>query len=158
MCIRDSGQPGGTIVAYYLSLTDIYGEMSSVTPAGAQFNAQGYLPNYILVAFNLIATEDGDDNSQLGNWTTMPQSNATTGDWEYGVLIGSYGTPGSPNTIVQPAQQHTPGGFLCWYTGNAPSASSGLGTADVDAGCTILQSDPINLSGDTNPALSLIHI
>lgn len=148
------GQPGGTVVAYYLSMTDIYGEMSSVTPAGAQFNAQGYLPNYILVAFNLIATEDGDDNSQLGNWTTMPQGNAVTGQWEYGVLIGSYSTPGTPSTIVQPAQQHTPGGFLCWYTANAPSASSGLGTADVDAGSTILQSDPIDLSSYTNPAFT----
>lgn len=148
------GQPGGTIVSYYLSITDIYGTVSSVTPNGAQYNAQGYLPNYILVGFNLMATEDGDDNSQLGNWTTAAASNATTGDWEYGVLIGSYSTPGDPNTIVQPAQQHTPGGFLCWYTGNAAGTTSSIGENDVDGGSTILVSDPINLTSYTNPAFT----
>ncbi|MBK8497932.1 MAG: T9SS type A sorting domain-containing protein [Flavobacteriales bacterium] len=148
------GQPGGAIVSYYLTLNDIFGTTSSVTPSGAQFYDQGYLPNYILVGFSLMATEDGDDNSQLGNWTTMPQGNATTGQWEYGVLIGSYSTPGDPSTIVQPAQQHTPGGALCWYTGNAPGTTSGIGTNDVDGGSTILQSDPINLTGYTNPAFT----
>ena len=148
-------QPGGTIVAYYLTVDDIYDvEASSASPAGAQFVEAGYLPNYILVGFNLIATEDGDDNSQLGNWTTSPQGNATTGQWEYGVLIGSYGTPGVPSTIVQPAQQHTPGGFLCWYTGNAAGTTSALGENDVDGGSTILVSDPINLTGYTNPAFT----
>ena len=148
------GQPGGTIVAYYLTVQDIFGATSTVTPNGAQYIDEGYLPNYILVAFNLIATEDGDDNSQLGNWTTMPQGNATTGQWEYGVLIGSYSTPGDPNTIVQPALQHTTGGFLCWYTGNAPGTTSSIGTNDVDGGSTILMSDPINLSSYTNPAFT----
>lgn len=148
------GQPGGTIISYYLTVEDIFGTTSSVTPAGAQFVDAGYLPNYILVGFNLIATEDGDDNSQLGNWTTSPAGNATTGQWEYGVLIGSYVTPGNASTVVQPAQQHTPGGFLCWYTGNAAGTTSGLGENDVDAGSTILVSDPINLSSYTNPAFT----
>ncbi len=149
------GQPGGTIVAYYMTVADVFGNTNSaVTPAGSQFVDEGYLPNYILVGFNLIATEDGDNNSQLGNWTTAAQGNATTGQWEYGVLIGSYGTPGVPSTIVQPAQQHTPGGFLCWYTGNAAGVSSGIGENDVDAGSTILISDPINLTSYTNPAFT----
>ncbi|MCC6938827.1 MAG: T9SS type A sorting domain-containing protein [Flavobacteriales bacterium] len=147
-------QPGGTIVAYYLTVQDIFGFTSSVTPDGAQFSDQGYLPNYVLVGFNLIATEDGDDNSELGNWTTSPQGNATTGQWEWGVLIGSYSTPGVASSIVQPAQQHTPGGFFCWFTGNASGPNAGLGENDVDAGSTILISDPINLAGYTNPAFT----
>lgn len=148
------GQPAGTIVAYYLTVNDVFGGLSTVTPAGAQFHAEGYLPNYVLVGFNLIATEDGDNFSELGNWNTSPQGNATTGQWEYGVLIPSYGTPGNPSTIVQPGQQHTPGGFLCWFTGNASGPNAGLGENDVDGGSTILISDPINLTSYTNPAFT----
>jgi Secretion system C-terminal sorting domain/Fungalysin/Thermolysin Propeptide Motif/Thermolysin metallopeptidase, catalytic domain len=146
-------QPGGTVVAYYLTVEDIFGFTSMVTPNGAQYNELGYLPNYILVGFNLIATEDGDDNSQLGDLTNAG-GNATTGQWEWGVLIGSYSTPGDPSTMVQPAQQHTPGGFFCWYTGNAAGTTSGLGENDVDAGSTILRSATIDLSGYTNPAFT----
>ncbi|MCB9183884.1 MAG: hypothetical protein H6591_08195 [Flavobacteriales bacterium] len=148
------GQPAGTIVAYYLTVNDVFGGLSSVTPAGSQYHAQGYLPNYVLIGFNLIATEDGDDFSQLGNWTTSAQGNATTGQWEYGVLIPSYGTPGNASTIVQPGQQHTPGGFLCWFTGNASGPNAGLGENDVDGGSTILISDPMNLTSYTNPAFT----
>lgn len=148
------GQPAGTIVAYYLTVNDVFGGLSSVTPAGSQYHAQGYLPNFVLIGFNLIATEDGDDFSQLGNWTTSAQGNATTGQWEYGVLIPSYGTPGNASTIVQPGQQHTPGGFLCWFTGNASGPNAGLGENDVDGGSTILISDPMNLTSYTNPAFT----
>lgn len=148
------GQPAGTIVAYYLTVNDVFGGLSTVTPAGAQFHEEGYLPNYILVGFNLIATEDGDNFSELGNWNTSPQGNATTGQWEYGVLIPSYGTPGNASTIVQPGQQHTPGGFLCWYTGNASGPNAALGENDVDGGSTILISDPMNLTSYTNPAFT----
>ncbi len=149
-------QPSGTIVAYYLTVQDIYeNSTSSVTPAGAQFEDDSYLPYYILVGFDLQATEDGDNLSQLGNWNLgVGNDNATTGEWEYGVLIGSYGTPGVASTIVQPAQQHTPGGELCWFTGNAAGPSEGIGANDVDAGKTTIISDAINLSGYTNPAFS----
>ena len=149
-------QPAGTVVAYYLSARDIYGNaFSSVSPAGAQFEDGTYLPHYILVGFDLEATEDGDNFSQLGNWTTgVAGDNATTGQWDYGVVIGSYGTPGDPTTIVQPAQQHTPGGELCWFTGNAAGPTAALGANDVDAGKTTLISDPINLTGYTNPAFT----
>jgi hypothetical protein len=148
------GQPAGTIVAYYLTVNDVFGTLSSVTPAGAQLYAQGYLPHYIMVGFTLIATEDGDDYSELGNWTTSPQGNATTGQWEYGVIIPSYLTPGDPNTIVQPATQHTPGGLLCWFTGNGAGPSAAAGSNDIDGGSTILVSDPMNLTGYTNPAFT----
>ncbi|MBK7944806.1 MAG: hypothetical protein IPJ85_05620 [Flavobacteriales bacterium] len=148
------GQPAGTIVAYYLTVNDVFGSLSTVTPIGANLFAQGYLPHYTMVGFTLIATEDGDNFSELGNWITSPQGNATTGQWEYGVIIPSYLTPGDPNTIVQAAQQHTPGGLLCYYTGNAASANSAAGTNDIDAGSTILVSDPMNLTGYTNPAFT----
>ncbi|HRH36865.1 MAG TPA: T9SS type A sorting domain-containing protein, partial [Flavobacteriales bacterium] len=151
-------QPQGTIVAYYLTVQDIFGAVSTVTPAGANFVSEGYLPYYIMIGFNLIATEDADDNMELGSWTTSPQGNATTGQWLWAVPVGSYGTPGDPNTIVQPNTQHTPGGALCYITGNAPSTTSALGLNDVDGGSTILISDPIDLTGYTNPAFTFWRV
>jgi len=148
------GQPAGTIVAYYLTVNDVFGSLSTVTPAGANLHAQGYLPHYTLVGFNLIATEDGDNFSELGNWITSPLGNATTGQWEYGVIIPSYLTPGDPNTIVQAATQHTPGGQLCYFTGNGAGPSAAAGSNDVDAGSTILIGDPMNLTSYTNPAIT----
>ncbi|MEO8589660.1 MAG: T9SS type A sorting domain-containing protein [Flavobacteriales bacterium] len=149
-------QPSGTIVAYYLSAQDIYANaFSSVLPAGAQFEDDTYLPFYTLVGFDLQATEDGDNFSQFGNWNTpVAGDNATTGQWEYGVLIGSYVTPGDPNSIVQPAEQHTVGGELCFFTGNAAGPNESIGANDVDGGKTTIMSDPINLSGYSNPVFT----
>lgn len=149
-------QPSGTIVAYYISAADIFeNPNSAVIPAGAHLGNDTYLPYYILVGFDLQATEDGDNFSQLGNWQTgVAGDNATTGQWDYGVVIGSYGTPGDPTTIVQPATQHTPGGELCWFTGNASGPTAALGMNDVDNGRTTMLSDPIDLTGYTNPAFT----
>jgi hypothetical protein len=52
---------------------------------------------------------------------------------------------------VQPNTQTTTGGSYCAVTGNAPSASSALGTNDVDAGITTLESPVYNLTSFTNP-------
>ena len=148
-------QPSGTIVAYYLTVTDIYGALGAVSPSGAQFLGEGYLPHYILVDFDLMATEDGDDNTELGDWELgVPGDNATTGLWTYGVPIPSYITPGTASTIVQPGSNHTPGGFFCYFTGNASGPNAGLGENDVDAGKTTMQSDVIDLSGFENPAFT----
>lgn len=149
-------QPSGTIVAYYLSAQDIYeNPNSAVIPPGAHLGNDTYLPWYILVGFDLQATEDGDNFSELGNWQVgVPGDNSTTGDWEYGVVIGSYGTPGDPGTIVQPNSQHTPGGELCWFTGNAAGTTAPLGANDVDGGRTTMQSAAIDLTGYTNPAFT----
>ena len=53
-----------------------------------------------------------------------------------------------PNSI-RPDAQHTTGGFECAFTGNASSASDGLGTNDVDGGHTTLFSPIYNLSNYT---------
>ncbi len=147
-------QPIGTVVAYYLALEDINGQTSSVLPKGAA-QAEPNLPYYILVGLDLEATEDVDAVNQLGTWTTgLPSDNATSGQWVQTIPMPSYGTFGDPSTMVQPGYQHTPGGDLCWVTGNAASSSSALGENDVDGGTTTVISGNIDLTGYTNPVFT----
>ena len=148
-------QPNGTVIAYYISLDDTFGNESGVTPIAANLmpirNAN--LPNFILVGFEMIEEEDFDAN--FGFWQTGDiNDNATTGIWEIGVPIASYGDPQDPSTICQTDAQHTIGGAQCAFTGNASSINDGLGTNDVDGGHTTLFSPYYDLTSYMNPAFS----
>ena len=148
-------QPSGTVVAYYLSLTDNYGNESAITPIAANLspNSKANLPNFIMVGFEVVEEEDFDANQ--GFWQTGGQTdNATTGMWEIGIPIPSYGDPNDISTICQTDAQHTPGGLQCAFTGNASSINDGLGTNDVDGGHTTLYSPYYDLTSYVNPAFS----
>ena len=83
-----SGQPDGTVIAYYISLTDIYGYQSAITPMAANISPvnNANVPYFILVGYNLVAEEDFDFN--VGFWQTGdPGDLATTGMWEIGSPI-----------------------------------------------------------------------
>jgi len=147
-------QPLGTIVSYYLALTDIFGQSSSVTPPGAE-RPDPNLPYHILVGYEVRATENADDQSELGGWTQgLPTDNAVTGAWEFGLPVPSYSDPLDASTIVQTGANHTEGGGFCWFTGNAASATSPVGDRDVDDGTTTLMTSDIDLSAYENPAFS----
>ena len=147
-------QPEGTVIAYYMTLEDIFGNTSSVLPIGAHLEDPN-LPNFILVGAELIAMEDGDAIHQLGPLTAGLQTdNATTGQWDWNMPIGSFATPGDPSTMVQPDHQHTPGGEFCWVTGNAPNDQAALGENDVDAGTTSLVTSNIDMSEMDSPIFS----
>ncbi len=142
-------QPNGTVIGYYLGLMGTTGTLSVVRPIGAD-DTPANIPYFILNGASLIQEEDFDVN--FGAWGQgIASDNATTGQWLVDVPVGSYGTPGTPSTIVQPNSQNTAGGSMCAITGNAPSITSGLGTNDVDAGITTLESPIYNLSTYTNP-------
>ena len=148
-------QPSGTVVAYYLSLTDNYGNESAITPIAANLspNSKANLPYFIMVDFEVVEEEDFDANQ--GFWQTGGQvDNATTGIWEIGIPIPSYGDPNDISTICQTDAQHTPGGLQCAFTGNASSINDGLGTNDVDGGHTTLYSPYYDLTSYVNPAFS----
>ena len=118
-------------------LTDNYGNESAITPIAANLspNSKANLPNFIMVGFEVVEEEDFDANQ--GFWQTGGQTdNATTGMWEIGIPIPSYGDPNDISTICQTDAQHTPGGLQCAFTGNVPSINDGLGTNDVDVGHT----------------------
>ena len=148
-------QPNGTIVSYYISLEDTYGNETGVTPIAANLSPlkNANLPYFIMIGYDLVQEEDFDFN--VGFWQTGDVDDlATTGLWTIGVPIPSYGDPNDPNSICQTDAQHTTGGIECAFTGNASSASDGLGTNDVDGGHTTLFSPIYNLSNYANPAFS----
>ena len=145
-------QPNGTVVAYYISLSDNYGNESGITPMAANLTPikNANLPYFIMVGYDLMEEEDFDFST--GFWQTGDvDDNATTGLWEIGSPVGSYTDNGDP---VQTDQQHTNGGSQCLYTGNAPSSSDGIGTNDVDGGHTTVFSPYYDLSSYVNPAFS----
>jgi hypothetical protein len=103
------------------------------------------------VGFDLQATEDCDVNNELGNWDVgLPTDNATTGTWVLDIPTGSYADDGSS---VQTDEQHTPGGELCFLTGNAPAGET-IGYNDVDGGSTTLRSYPMDLTDYENPTFT----
>jgi len=145
-------QPQGTVIGYYLGLEGSNGNLSAVQPPSANLTNPN-IPYYILNGVTLMRMEDFDDN--MGTWNAgIPSDDATTGQWTIDVPIGSYYTPGDLSSVVQPGEQHTPGGMFCAVTGNAPSITSGLGVNDVDGGETTLESPTFDLSGYTNPIFS----
>lgn len=145
-------QPNGTVIGYYLGLEGTGGTLSLVEPIAADDSIPN-IPYYILNGVSLVQEEDFDAN--FGAWGQgIPSDNATTGIWLVDVPVASFGTAGSPSTIVQPGTQNTAGGSMCAITGNAPNTTSGLGTNDVDAGITTLESPIYNLASYTNPILT----
>lgn len=142
-------QPQGTVIGYYIGLEGTNGSLSAVQPVAANLTNPN-IPHFILSGTTLMSQEDFDDN--IGNWEVgLASDDATSGDWTVDVPMGSFATPGDASTVVQPDYQHTVGGQFCAVTGNAPAASSALGTNDVDGGETTLGSPIYNLSTYTNP-------
>mgnify|MGYP001171782268 CR=1 FL=1 len=148
-------QPNGTIIAYYISLEDNFGNESAITPMAANITPikDANLPFFILVGYELMEEEDFDFN--FGFWQTSdPNDNASTGMWEIGNPIGSFSDPSDPSTIVQTDSDHTQGGSTCAFTGNASSSLDGIGANDVDDGHTTLYSPFYDLTQYNNPAFS----
>ncbi|MEM7245737.1 MAG: hypothetical protein AAF533_10360 [Acidobacteriota bacterium] len=88
-----------------------------------------------------------DDMEVLSGWTVDPDGtdDATEGIWEWG-------DPHPTNRNNQPADDHTPHpGTQAWITGNVEGA--GQNDADVDGGCTTLQSPVYDMGGRSGTEL-----
>ncbi|MBW8049652.1 MAG: T9SS type A sorting domain-containing protein [Cytophagales bacterium] len=143
-------QPCGTIIAYYLAIEGICGNVATIIP-GKAANPDPNIPFFILVGYNVVATEDFDF-ATMGVWTTgVAGDNATTGLWIIDIPVGSTSSSGS---LVQTDAQHTPGGQNCAVTGNAPSPTSGIGTNDIDGGHTTLETPVLDLSSYNDPVVT----
>ncbi|MGA1666328.1 MAG: T9SS type A sorting domain-containing protein [Bacteroidia bacterium] len=148
------GQPRGTIVRYYVGLTDLTGVSGGSYPPFSDLSSNPGLWFNFLVGFqnltNLDLENPAQDSAWLIGWST---DNATTGRWELGVPIPSYSTPGNPATIVQTGSNATPGGTRCAFTGNAFPGDD-PDTEDVDGGRTTLRTPNMDLSNMTDPVLA----
>jgi hypothetical protein len=148
-----AGLPPSSVLSYYFGAHDINGSLSAVNPVAAQQQPNANLPFTILVGVEEYGKHDCDSFNDFGSWQFgVPDDNATTGEWIEDPPQGSYIE--DTGDVVQPNQQHTPGGEFCFLTGNAPSANSPVGENDVDGGKTTLQSPMMDLSSLTQPVIA----
>ncbi|MBT6175069.1 MAG: T9SS type A sorting domain-containing protein [Flavobacteriales bacterium] len=148
--------PPGTVVDYYMEIHDVFGGVSGVTPFAANKVSNSNLPYQIIVGCYQHLINDSDEYAELGNWQLgSPTDNASTGEWEETIPVGSFGEPGVPSTLVAPQQDHTVGfSGYCFLTGVSPGSDAGIGANDVDAGHTTLLSPVIDLTQYENPVFS----
>ena len=150
-------QEEGTVIAYYMGITDDFGGIAAVTPFASANAPYPNLPNFILVGVEPVLVNDSDEYSDFGGWTTgLPGiDNATTGIWEESIPVGSYAEANDPSSIVAPTSDHTIGlAGYAFITGLNPGVNDGIGANDVDAGKTTLVSPVIDLSSYENPVMS----
>ena len=152
------GLPQGSVVEYFMDVTDTFGQTSAVTPVASERQVNGNLPNYVLVGVEPVLINDLDVYSDFGYWDIgLLEDNATTGQWEEGTPIGSYSEFGDPSSVVAPTQDHSNGFFgFAYVTGlnPTPSATTGVGENDVDGGHTTLLSPTIDLTPYESPVLA----
>ena len=149
------GHPAGTVIEYYIHIEDVFGGISGVTPIASNYDNNANLPYYVIVGCYPYMINDSDEYADFGYWELgLPGDNATTGEWEETIPVGSYSTAGDPSTVCAAPMDHTVGfaGF-CFLTGVSPGADAGIGENDVDGGHTTLQSPVIDLTEYENPVL-----
>ena len=136
----------GAVVRYYLSATDTYGQASTDPPSAPTLAVNRFVAGPAI-------TELTRDMETDPGWTVGSVSdNATTGIW---VRTDPNGTQVTAGIYVQPEDDHTFAGNLCWVTGNGP-VGGGAGLNDVDGGKTTLTSALFDAtpSGTINPVIS----
>ncbi|MFN0274842.1 MAG: T9SS type A sorting domain-containing protein [Chitinophagales bacterium] len=144
-------QPKGTILQYYFVVGDESGCAGRVIPVEAD-NTDPNLPYFALVGYSLEHTEDFD--TYFGAWEIDPfnTDEAETGEWDINEPISSTDGAGYE---VQTNTDHTTGSSnICAFTGNASSASAGVGENDVDAGETTLRSPIFDMTDYEDPAIT----
>ncbi len=118
------------------------------TPASASVTVTIVDPSQsVVLDFELDPAALSEDfESGPGGWFVGgPSDDATAGFWVWSDPVGSGGG------TVQPEDDHSDPGALCWVTGNAGSPNSSINAADVDGGQTTLNSPVFDLSGLANP-------
>jgi len=134
------GQPLNTRISYWLEAVDVVGNVSRdpETPGS-------YYEFFVVPAFNAI---DDDFEQDLG-WTVGDTGDdATEGIWERVDPIGVW----EGDVPVQPEDDASPDGTLCFITGNNESGQQG--DDDVDGGKTTLLSPWFDLSNALTASVS----
>jgi hypothetical protein len=93
-----------------------------------------------------------DDGEADRGWALgVSGDNASTGIWVREDPVGTYSSTGG--LPVQPEDDHTDPGTVCFVTGNAPPGSS-VGTNDVDGGRTTLATPVFDLTNAVSANLT----
>lgn len=150
-------QAMGTILQYYFTVEDSYGQQAYLEPPGVIDDPMDEnIPYFLLYGFKLMHAEDFDNFA--GPWQAGdPADKATTGKWVIDEPQATYQVPGSSSTMVQTGTDHTTTGInsnICAVTANNISPSDPYNAQDVDNGATTLYSPVFDLTGYVNPAIS----
>jgi hypothetical protein len=146
----------GNLYEYIFAIYDNANTLAKFSPVESAFNTgftRRNIPYYLLVGFSTIHFEPFDNvTSTTPNWVigNAPNDNATAGKWIVAVPVSS----ATNGDTVQTGKDHTTGTGKCAVTGNAVSAASSPGSADVDGGRTTLITPTYDLSSYTKPAIS----
>jgi subtilisin family serine protease len=139
-------QEGGSIIEYYIQAED--GDGNQVFhPLTAPET-----PHFFTVGgIGYFTTHHFDDLESTTDWTVgISSDDATSGIW---VLEDPIGTLDG-GEAVQPEDDHSEPGSLCFVTGNAPFTGDNSGDNDVDGGATTLLSPVYNLPPGVSAILS----
>ncbi|NQV14384.1 S8 family serine peptidase, partial [bacterium] len=139
-------QAGGSVVEYYIHVADDAGN-EAYHPISAPTN-----PHFFLVGslgfFNTISYDDVETNQ---SWSLgIAGDNASAGIWIREDPVGTW----EGADPVQPEDDHTPGGTICFVTGNAIFTGDNAGANDVDGGWTTLESPQLPITAGVSPILS----
>src|SRR6185369_9512967 len=116
--------PARSIVRYYLSVSDQLGVTRTLPDAAQPWSfLAGPTTTFFL----------HDHESNAGWIPSDPSDDATTGRWQWVEPMGSF----VGSEPVQPEDDHTPTGILCYVTQN-PLIDNSPGAHDVDNGHTTL--------------------
>lgn len=148
----------GSIVDYYFAIYDVYSILNKYTPVG-------YLPTVASSANNInyqfgvgLEKKLGEDfeGSLDTAWLIgLPTDDATAGKWIHASPIAST----SSGLPVQTGTDHTTNSAAgkCLVTGNATSATSPAGNADVDNGITTVITPAFDISSFTDPVVEFFR-
>ncbi len=150
-------QPKGTLLAYYFTVEDIYGNLAFTDPPGVIEDVlDENIPYFLFCGYQQVHTEDFDNYA--GAWQIgAPGDKATTGIWIIDEPQATFQTPGDPSSMVQTGTDHTTVGInsnICAVTANNLQPSDPYNYQDVDGGATTLFSPVFDLTAYENPAIS----
>lgn len=128
----------GIIMYYYITAENTAGQASYYPPGNEPIMfVYGDLEDIVVENFEVEV-----------DWVI--ESDASSGIWERVNPIGSFTQNG---TIVQPEDDNTDNGDICFVTGNS-DGSGDEGQADIDGGSTALTTDNYDLSSFDNVMLT----
>ncbi len=136
----------GSVVEYYIHANDedgnhVYHPHSA--PDIPHFFLVGTPAFFPTLIFDDVETDQG--------WSLgIPGDNATAGLWIRDEPIGTW----EGLDPVQPDEDHSPAGTICFVTGNAPFDGSNTGAGDVDGGRTTLESPVFPIPPGVSPVIS----
>jgi subtilisin family serine protease len=128
------GHPLGSIVQFYVEARDAIGN-TATDPVSAPAVTR------TISIVSPIAVFTDDVELDLGWALSATGDDATTGRWQRANPQGTF----EGSVPAQPEDDHTPSGVTCFVTEAA--AGTGVGSFDVDNGCTTLLSPVFDLSG-----------